>query len=83
MDKGSKSGPMALVMKDNGRTTGQMVKANSIMSRVMFMMEIGKMIRQMVLGFISISTEPSISDTGRMIYSMVLVKKSGLTVASI
>lgn len=64
-------------MKVNGKITKQMGQENFSILMEMFMMEIGPMIRLMVMELIRIQMELNIKDNGRMIFSMGQAWKNG------
>ena len=77
-DWASKPGLMVLSMSVSGEKTERMVRVNSFMWTEMSTRVSGQTIKPTVLAFTSMSTEPCMKASGRMICSMVGELKPGL-----
>ena len=67
-----------LVMRENGRITRRVGRANFIMLMEMFLMESGKMIKQTDLEFMCIKMDLDMRGIGEMISNMEWAMKSGV-----
>ena len=65
-------------MKENGVITKLTEKGNSGMLMEMFMMDYGKMIKQMAMVSMFMLIEQSMKDTGEMIYKMEMGLNHGV-----